>query len=75
MLPVSVVVEVNGLHGDVRVKCVFVEQDCTTNKMSDVEVICEALVLEVLNPFLKFFTSHVPFPCNVFFNGTFSFPK
>ena len=73
MVPVSVVVEVNGLHGDVRVKCVFVEQDCTTSIVSDVEVICEALVLEVLNRFLK--TSHVPFPCNVFFNGTFSFPK
>ena len=70
MLPVSVVVKVNGLHGDVRVKGVFVEQECTTSIVSDTEMICEALVLKVLSRFLK--SNHVPFARNVFFDGTFS---
>ena len=70
MLPVSVVVEVNGLERDVRVKGVFAKQDSATNVVSNVEVIREALVLKILNRFLK--SNHVPFPRNVFFNGTFS---
>ena len=38
--------------------------------MGNVEVIREALVLEVLDRFLE--GKNVPFPRNVFFNGTFS---
>ena len=37
MLPVSVGVKVNGLHGDVRVKGVPVEQDSATGVMSVME--------------------------------------
>ena len=59
MLPVSVVVEVNGLDSDVRVIGVFVKQDSTTSIMGDVEVIREALVLKILNRFLK--SNQVPF--------------
>ena len=70
MLPVSVVVEVNGLDSDVRVKGVFVKQDSTTSMMGNVEVIREALALKILNRFLN--SNHVPFRRNVFFNGTFS---
>ena len=39
MNPVSVVVNVDGLHCDVRVKGVLVEHDCATSEMSNVEVI------------------------------------
>ena len=63
MLPISIVVEVDALDSGVRLKCVFVQEDSTTSIMGNVEVIREALVLEVPN--------HVPFPRNVFFNGTF----
>ena len=69
MLPISIVVEVDGLDSDVRVKGVFVTQDSTTSIMGDVEVIREALVLEVLDRFLD--GNNVSFPRNVFFNGTF----
>ena len=37
--------------------------------MGKVELICDALVLEILHRFLK--SNHVPFLRNVFFNGTF----
>ena len=70
MLPVSVVVKVNGLDGDVRVQGIFVKQDSTTSIMGNVEATREALVLKLLNRFLE--SNHVPFPRNVFFNGTFS---
>ena len=70
MLSVSVVVQVNGLHGDVRVKSVLVEHDSATGVMSNVRMVSEALVLKVLNRFLK--SNHVPFLRNVFINGTFS---
>ena len=33
MSPVSVVMELNGLHCDVRVKSVLVEHDCATSEM------------------------------------------
>ena len=69
MLPISIVVEVDGLDSDVRGKGVFVKQDSTTIIMGNVEVIREALVLEVLDRFLH--RNNVPFPRNVFFNGTF----
>ena len=46
------VVEVSGLDFDVRVKGVLVEQDGTASAVGDVEVICEALVLEMLHRFL-----------------------
>ena len=49
MLPVSVVLNLNGLHGDVRVKGVLVEHNSTTSIMGNVEVIREALVLKILN--------------------------
>ena len=59
MLSVSVVVKVNGLHGDVRVKGVLVEHDSATGVMSNVKVVREALVLKVLNRFLK--SNQLPF--------------
>ena len=58
MLLVSVVVEVNGLDRDVRVKDVFDKQDSATNVVSNVEVIRVALVLKILKRFLK--RNHVP---------------
>ena len=69
MPPVSVVMEVNGLHCDVRVKSVLVEHDSATGEMNDVNVVCKGRVLQVLNRSLK--SDDVPFSCNVFFNGTF----
>ena len=48
MLPISVVVEVNGLDSDVRLKGDFVKQDSATCIMCNVEVIRGALVLKVL---------------------------
>ena len=59
--------EVNGIDFDVRVKGVHVEQDSTTREMGYVKVIRETLVLEVLDRFLE--RNHVPFACNMFFNG------
>ena len=53
MLPVSVVVKVNGLHGDVRVKGVLVEHDSAYGERSIVKVVREGHVLKVLNRFLK----------------------
>ena len=70
MLPVPSVVEVDGLDRDVRVKGVLVEQDSTTNVMGNEEMSQEALLLEVLDRFLK--SNHVPFPRNVFSNDTVS---
>ena len=49
MLPISIVVEVDALDSGVRLKCVFVQEDSTTSIMGNVEVIREALVLEVPN--------------------------
>ena len=60
MLPIPSVVEVNGLDSGVRVKGLFVKQDGTTNVVSSEEVIREALVLKILNRFLK--SNHVPLP-------------
>ena len=68
MLPVPSVVEVDGLDRDLRVKGVLVEQDSTTNVMGNEEMAQEALLLEVLDRFLK----SVPFPRNVFSNDTVS---
>ena len=42
MLPISRVVEVNGLDTDVRVKGVLVEQDSTASVVGNVKVIREA---------------------------------
>ena len=53
MYTVSVVMKVNGLHSDVRLKSVLVEHDSATSDMSNVEVVCEALVLKIVNRFLK----------------------
>ena len=41
MLPVSVVMKVNGLHGDVRVKGVPVEHDSAYGAMSSFKVVRE----------------------------------
>ena len=49
-------------------KRVLVEQDSTTGVMGNVKVVREALVLEVLDRFLK--GNNVPFACNVLFFGT-----
>ena len=65
-----VVLKVNGLHCDVRVKGVLIEHDSATSEMNHVEVVCEGRVLEVLNRFLK--SDGVRFHRNVLFNGTFS---
>ena len=62
--------EVNRLDFDVRVKGVLVKQDSTASEVGNAKVIREALVLEVLNRLLE--RNHVPFPRNVFFDGTFS---
>ena len=62
MYTVSVVMKVNGLHGDVRVKGVLVEHDSATSDMSSVEVVCEGRVLNVLSRFLK--SNHVPLTRN-----------
>ena len=62
--------KVHGLHGDVRVKGVFVEH---VGVMSNVKVVREGHVLKVFNLFLK--SNHVPFPRIVFFNTTFSAPS
>ena len=70
MLPISSVVEVSGLDLDVRVKGVLVEQGHTASVVGNVKVIREALVLEVLVRLME--RNHVPFPRNVFFNGTVS---
>ena len=70
MYPVSVVMKVNGLHCDVRVKSVLVEHDNATSEMSNVEMVCERRVLKVLHRFLK--SDHVPFFRDVFINDIFS---
>ena len=70
MLPISSVVEVNGLDFDLRVKVVLVEQDSIASVVGNAKVIRETLVLEVLNRFVE--GNDVPFACNVLFNGTFS---
>ena len=70
MYTVSVVMEAGGLHGDVRVKGVLVEDDSATGVMRNVKVVRERHVLKVLIRFL--ICNHVPFSCSVFFNGTFS---
>ena len=57
MLPISSVVEVNGLSFDVRMKDVVVKE------------IREALVQEILNRLLE--RNHAPFHHNVFFDGTY----
>ena len=62
--------EVNGLDFDVRVKGVLFEQDSTASAVGNVQVIREALVLEVLVRLLE--RNHVPCLRNVLFIGTFS---
>ena len=70
MLPISGVVEVNGLDFDVRVKGVLVEQDRTSSVVRNVKVIREALVLGVHDRLLE--RNHVAFHRNEFFNDTCS---
>ena len=70
MYTVSVVVKVNALRCDVRVKGVLVEHDSAYGDRSIVKVVREGHVLRVLNRCLK--RNHVPFSSNVFFNGTSS---
>ena len=69
LLPISSVVEVNGVDLDVRLTSVLVEQDSTTSEMGNVKVIREALVLEVFDRLLQ--SNDVPFLSDVFLDGTF----
>ena len=51
MLPISITVDVDGINLDVRVKSV--EQDSTSSKVGNIEMVREALVLKVLSRFLQ----------------------
>ena len=61
MLPISTTVDVDGIDLDVRVKSV--EQDSTSSKVGNIEMVREALVLKALNRFL--WRNNVPFACSV----------
>ena len=45
MLPISITVDVDGINHDVRVKSA--EQDSTSSKMGNIDMVREALVLKV----------------------------
>ena len=50
MLPISITVDVDGIYLDVRVKSV--EQESTSSKRGNIDMVREALVLKALNRFL-----------------------
>ena len=58
----------DGINLDVRVKSV--EQDSTSRKVGNIEMVRDALVLKVLNRLQ--WRNNVSFACNVFFNDPFS---
>ena len=61
MLPISITVDVDGINLDVRVKSV--EQDSTSSKVGNIEMVREALVLKALNRLL--WRNNVPFARSV----------
>ena len=69
LLPSSGVVNVDGGNFDVQVKKNLVEKKSTAHKMRHVKMTRQVFVLEVLNCLLQ--SDDVPFPRDVFLDGTF----
>ena len=68
LLPWSGVVNVDGVNPDVRVENVFVQEDGAAGGVGNVDMVHEALVLEILDRCLQ--CNNVPFTYDVLLNGT-----